>query len=102
MLPKTNLGTFHDRFIYRSFYVCFVIFATFRPFSDGIHLVITASVCCVFCLVSLALLVFNLNWRPFRQNGEHLLSNPSLFTPCPSVSVIFLLVAFWTGYFFLS
>ena len=58
-------------FIYRSFYVCFVIFATFRPFSDGIHLVITASNCCVFCLVScpisfqLKLETFQTKWRTF-------------------------------------
>ena len=104
MLPKTNLGRFNDR-LYLSFLLrlsILLFIATFRPFSDGIHLVITASICCVFCLFSLAPLVFNLNWRSFRQNGEHLLSNPSLFTPCPSVSVVFLLVAFWTGYFFLS
>ena len=101
MLPKANLGTFHDRlclsFVLRLSILLSI--ATFRPFSDCIHLVITASICCAFCLVSLALLVFNLNWRPFRQNREYLLSNPSLFTPYPCVSMIFLLVAFSAGYF---
>ena len=68
MLPKTNLGRFNDR-LYLSFLLrlsILLFIATFRPFSDGIHLVITASICCVFCLVSLAPLVFNLNWRKWR------------------------------------
>ena len=59
MLPKTNLGRFNDR-LYLSFLLrlsILLFIATFRPFSDGIHLVITASICCVFCLVSLAPLV---------------------------------------------
>ena len=81
-------------FVHRSFN--FVIYT-----NKIIHLVITASICCVFCSVSLAPLVFNLNWRPFRQNGEHLLSNPSPFTPYPSMSMIFLLVAFCVCYFIL-
>ena len=81
-------------FVHRSFNFVFYT-------NKIIHLVITASICCVFCLVSLAPLVLNLNWRPFRQNGEHLLSNPSPFTPYPSVSMIFLLVAFCVCYFIL-
>jgi len=95
ILERSMIGFVHRSF---NFVIYSNISTVFWWYSFSHHRVYL--LCVLFGFVGL-ILVLNLNWRPFRQNGEHLLSNPSPFTPYPSMSMIFLLVAFCVGYFIL-